>query len=397
MGPEPQELVEQGFVEQGYGAVADAFRRNFEDPGEDAAAVTVFHRGRLVADLWGGHDVVNDRPMPRDGLMVVASCSKGITATVLSMLVQQGHLDPDELVGTYWPEFAVNGKEHATVAMVASHTVGLPYPPLGTGLTGLDLHRGEAVTRALAAARPLWEPGTAMAYHPVTYGTLLEEIVRRATGSTISAHLRRLVAEPLGIDMWMGLPAEQDARVVPGLWEQTSPMAPDDAEQPEPGSYAAARQEFLRENPPMDPDFADPQEVRAHYAAERPAVGAVTNARALATMYAAVLGPVDGTRLLDGTTLERAVQPRTDDVETLIESGTAGPDIRFGLGYQLASPSMPGFGPASFGHTGAGARLGIADTEHQVAFGYVCSRMRNIGPQGDPRWANLIEAVRSCL
>ena len=392
MGPEPQELVEQG-----YGAVADAFRRNFEDPGEDAAAVTVFHRGRLVADLWGGHDVVNDRPMPRDGLMVVASCSKGITATVLSMLVQQGHLDPDELVGTYWPEFAVNGKEHATVAMVASHTVGLPYPPLGTGLTGLDLHRGEAVTRALAAARPLWEPGTAMAYHPVTYGTLLEEIVRRATGSTISAHLRRLVAEPLGIDMWMGLPAEKDARVVPGLWEQTSPMAPDDAEQPEPGSYAAARQEFLRENPPMDPDFADPQEVRAHYAAERPAVGAVTNARALATMYAAVLGPVDGTRLLDGTTLERAVQPRTDVVEILIESGTAGPDIRFGLGYQLASPSMPGFGPASFGHTGAGARLGIADTEHQVAFGYVCSRMRNIGPQGDPRWANLIEAVRSCL
>jgi CubicO group peptidase (beta-lactamase class C family) len=386
-----------GFVEEGFGAVADGFRGNFEDPGEDAAAVAVFHRGRLVADLWGGRDVVNDRPMARDGLMVVASCSKGITATVLAMLVQQGLLDPDELVGTYWPEFAANGKEHATVAMVASHTVGLPYPPLGTGLQGLDLHRGEAVTRVLAAARPLWEPGTAMAYHPVTYGTLLDEIVRRATGSTISAHLRRLVAEPLGIDMWMGLPAEEDARVVPGLWEQTSPMTPDDAEEPEPGSYAAARQGFLRENPPMDPDFADPREVRAHYAAERPAIGAVTNARALATMYAAVLGPVDGTRLLDETTLERAVQPRTDDVETLIESGTAGPDIRFGLGYQLASPSMPGFGPTSFGHTGAGARLGIADTEHQVAFGYMCSRMRNIGPHGDPRWAHLIEAVRSCL
>ena len=385
-----------GFVEQGYGAVGDAFRRNFEDPGEDAAAVTVFHRGRLVADLWGGRDVVNDRPMPRDGLMVVASCSKGITATVLAMLVQQGLLDPEELVGTYWPEFAVNGKEHATVAMVASHTVGLPYPPLGTGLQGLDLHRGEAVTRALAAARPLWEPGTAMAYHPVTYGTLLDEIVRRATGSTISTHLRQLVAEPLGIDMWMGLPAEQDVRVVPGLWEQTSPMEPEAADV-EPGSYAAARQEFLRENPPMDPDFSDPQEVRAHYAAERPAVGAVTNARALATMYAAVLAPVDGTRLLDETTLEGAVRPRTDDVETLIESGTAGPDIRFGLGYQLASPSMPGFGPTSFGHTGAGARLGIADTEHEVAFGYVCSRMRNIGPHGDPRWATLIEAVRSCL
>ena len=386
-----------GFVEQGYGAVADAFRHNFEDPGEDAAAVTVFHGGRLIADLWGGRDVVNRRAMPRDGLMMVASCSKGITATVLAMLVQQGKVDPDERVSTYWPEFAANGKEHATVAMVASHTVGLPYPPLGTGLQGLDLHRGEGVTRALAAAAPLWEPGTAMAYHPVTYGTLLDEIVRRATGSTIATHVHRLVAEPLGVDMWMGLPAELDARVVPGQWEQASPMEPDDEEAFEPGSYAAVRQDFLRENPPMDPDFADPQEVRAHYAAERPAIGAITSARALATMYAAVLGPVDGTRLVDDETLQVALRPRTDDVETLIESGTAGPDIRFGLGYQLASPSMPGFGPRSFGHTGAGARLGLADTEHQVAFGYVCSRMRNIGPHGDPRWASLIDAVRRSL
>ncbi len=86
-------------------------------------------------------------------------------------------------MAAYWPEFAASGKEHVTVGMVASHTAGLPYPPLGTGLTGLDLHRGPAVTRALAGAAPLWEPGTAMAYHPVTYGTLLDEIVRRATGT----------------------------------------------------------------------------------------------------------------------------------------------------------------------------------------------------------------------
>ena len=115
--------------------------------------------------------------------MMVASCSKGITATVLAMLVERGVLDPEERVAAYWPEFAAGGKEQVTLAMVASHTAGLPYPPLGTGLSGLDLHRGEAVTRALAGATPLWEPGTAMAYHPVTYGTLLDEIVRRATGT----------------------------------------------------------------------------------------------------------------------------------------------------------------------------------------------------------------------
>ncbi|WP_406832896.1 serine hydrolase domain-containing protein [Pedococcus sp. KACC 23699] len=285
-----------------------------------------------------------------------------------------------------------------TLGMVASHTAGLPYPPLGTGLQGLDLHRGEAVTRALAGGTPLWEPGTAMAYHPVTYGTLLDEIVKRASGRSIAQHVRTLIAEPLGVDLWMGLPPEHIPRVVPGLWEQQSPMTPDaDGAAPEPGSYAAQRQAFLRENPPMDPDFDDLDEVRAHYGAERPGIGAITDARALAAMYGALLGPVGGIQLVSEETRTRVTRPRTDGVETLIESGTAGPDIRFGLGYQLASPSMPGFGPTTFGHTGAGGRLGIADPDHEVGFGYVTSLMRDIGPHGDPRWKALIDAIRTCL
>ena len=168
--------------------------------------MTVVHDGVVVADLWGGTDVVLDRPMPADGLMMVASCSKGITATVLAVLVERGEIDPDALVTRYWPEFAAGGKAGTTVGMVAAHLAGLPYPPLGTGLKGLDLHRGPAVLEAFAGANPLWEPGLAMAYHPVSYGTLLDEIVRRATGSSISEHLRVLVAEPLGLDMWIGLP-----------------------------------------------------------------------------------------------------------------------------------------------------------------------------------------------
>ena len=210
-------------VAEGFGPVADAFQRNFDDPGEDGAAVAVFHDGRKVVDLSAGTDEVLNRPMPADPLMMVASCSKGITATVLAMLVERGVLDPEQRVAAYWPEFAANGKEHVTVAMVASHTAGLPYPPLGTGLRGLDLQRGAAVTRALAGATPLWEPGTAMAYHPVTYGTLLDEIVRRATGSSIAWHVRRWIAEPLDVDIWMGLPEQLIPRVVPGRWDKAGP------------------------------------------------------------------------------------------------------------------------------------------------------------------------------
>jgi CubicO group peptidase (beta-lactamase class C family) len=145
-------------VGQWFGAVADAFRGTSKELGEEAAAVTVFRGGTKIVDLWAGVDVVNQRPMPRDGLMMVASCSKGITATVVAMLVERGLLDPGERVATYWSEFAADGKEQATNEMVAAQIVGLPYPPLGTGLQGLDEHRREAVTKALVAAPPLWAP-----------------------------------------------------------------------------------------------------------------------------------------------------------------------------------------------------------------------------------------------
>ena len=178
-----------GHVADGFGLVADAFAANFDDPSEDAAAVSVVHDGVLVVDVWGGTDVVHDRPMPDDALMMVASCSKGITATVLAILLERGEVDPEVPVAAYWPEFAAAGKAAVTVGMVAAHIAGLPYPPLGTGLTGLDLHRGPAITEELARATPLWTPGTAMAYHPVTVGTLLDEIVLRATGSSIAEHV----------------------------------------------------------------------------------------------------------------------------------------------------------------------------------------------------------------
>ncbi len=385
-----------GGADAGFGLVADAFAKNFLELGEDAAAVCLFANGSKVVDLWAGTDVVGQRPMPADALMAVASCSKGITATVLAMLVERGSLDPEATVASLWPEFGAAGKEAVTVAMVACHTAGLPYPPLGTGLQGLDLQRGPEVTAALAEAAPLWPPGTAMAYHPVTVGIMLDEIVKRATGMSIAAQLQSLIAQPMGLSMWMGLPEQFIDRVVPGRWEADQSGEPEKVAPPA-GSYAELRQQFIAENPPMDPNFDDRDQVRDFYGAERPAAGRITDARSLAAMYAATLQPVNGARLFTDETRSRVTTPRTDDVETLIESGTAGPDIRFGLGYQLSSPSMPGFGPRSYGHTGAGARLGIADPDYGVGFGYICSKMRTIGPAGDPRWKNLIDAATKCL
>ena len=385
-----------GDVANGFGAVADAFARILEPREAGAAAVAVMLEGVPVVDLWGGVEEAFGRAMARDSLMLVASCSKGVTATVLAMLVERGAIDPSDLVSRHWPEYGCHGKEETTVAMVASHRAGLPFPPLGSGLTGLDYHRGPALLDALANAEPLWTPGTAMAYHSVTYGALLGEIIRRATGRTVGQHLQSLISRPLGLDLWIGLPSDLAGRLIPGRWS-LDPSSDGPDPEPAAGTYADLRRRSQAESAPIGPDWDDPAQIRSMAGEELPAVNAATTARSLARMYAATIGEVDGIRLYSDQTRHLVGSALTDDVDTLIESGTAGPNIRFGLGYQLASPSMPGFGPASFGHTGAGGRLGIADPTLGLSFGFVCSRMGVIGPHGDDRWSLLIESIRACL
>jgi CubicO group peptidase (beta-lactamase class C family) len=389
-----------GVVAAGFEPVAVAFERNFDELGEIGAAVAVYHEGRLVVDLAGGSDPVRDRAFTRESLMMVASCTKAAMATCVLMLADAGVVDVDEPVARYWPEFGQAGKSEIPLRWVLSHQVGLPYPDPEAPLCGLDLLSGPALLHQLERQAPWWPPGTAFAYHPVTSGAILGEVVRRVTGQTLGQWFAEHVAAPLGLEFWIGLPAELDDRVAPNVWAEgadawTAELASTAA--PSAGSYAARRLAAMAKLPPMDPDPHDPGSRRAYYGIEVPAGHGIANARSLARMLAALLDKVDGIRLLSPGMLAAATTPQTDGLPALAESGTAGPDIRFGLGYQLASPSMPGLSPASFGHTGAGGRLAIADPDLDVAFGYVCNSMRDIGPGGDPRWATLLTALRSCI
>ncbi len=390
-----------GTVEPGFEAVADAFERNFDELGELGAAVAVYARGRLVVDLAAGRDPVNDRPFTRESLMVVASCTKAATATCVLMLADAGRIDLDAPVAAYWPEFGQAGKAEIPVRWILSHQAGLPYPDPESGLSGLDHFDGPALVAQLERQAPWWPPGTAFAYHPVTYGTMLGEIVRRVTGQSPGQWFARHVAEPLGLEFWIGLPAELDdarrgARVGRATATRGPPNSPAPTRlRPAPTPPAAGRR--WRRCRRWAPTRTTPRRCAPTSASRcRPRNG-VANARSLARMGAALLDTVDGVRLLSPAMLAAATTPQTDGLPALIESGTAGPDLRFGLGYQLAAPSMPGLGPASFGHTGAGGRLLLADPDLDVAFGYVCNSARNIGPGGDPRWATLLTAVRTCL
>jgi CubicO group peptidase (beta-lactamase class C family) len=205
-----------GTVDADFVAVAEAFERTFADLGEIGAAVAVFHRGRLVVDLAGGVDPVGERPFTRESLVVVSSCTKVAMTTCVLMLADTGAIDLDAPVATYWPQFGRAGKAEIPVRWVLSHQAGLPYPDPESGLHGLDQFTGPALVAQLEAQAPRWPPGTACAYHPITLGTILGELLRRVTGETLGRWFARHVAEPLNLDLWIALSRDGRACIVAG-------------------------------------------------------------------------------------------------------------------------------------------------------------------------------------
>ena len=191
--------------------VRDAFEHNFHHRDEIGAAVAVWVDGDLAVNLWGGSaDAAGQRPWQDDTLASIFSASKALTSTCIHLLADRGELDLHSPVAEYWPEFAQAGKQDITVAMVMGHRSGVIGPQ--TRLTPNETLDWDAVCAHIANAEPWWEPGTAQGYHMVTFGFILGEITRRVTGRTLGEYLRKEIAEPLGIDVHIGLPAAEHHR-----------------------------------------------------------------------------------------------------------------------------------------------------------------------------------------
>lgn len=201
-----------GAVKEGFERVRDAFEQNFTAHDEVGAAVCVYVDGRMVVDLWGGTaDADAGRPWQRDTLMLIRSTTKGAAAICAAMLAERGELDVEAPVVDTWPEFGAQGKEEVPVAWVLCHRVGLP--ALDAWIGRDEAVAWDPVVEALAAQRPVWQPGTRHGYHALTYGFLVGEIVRRVTGRTLGRYFHDEVAQPLGLDFWIGLPNDAVARV----------------------------------------------------------------------------------------------------------------------------------------------------------------------------------------
>jgi CubicO group peptidase (beta-lactamase class C family) len=368
-------------------AVREAFTRNFETGREVGAAFAATVDGKFVVDLWGGYaDAARTQPWQRDTLVNVFSTTKAMTALCAHVLVDRGLLDVGRPVAHYWPEFAQGGKATLPVHYLLSHRAGLAAirPPLPAEA----LYDWRRMTDTLAAEAPWWEPGTANGYHAITFGYLVGELIRRITGVTPGTFLRREIAQPLGADFHVGLPATEDRRVaemIPPTAEEAAAVGL--AAAPDPDSLLGK----VMANPPLAAEAANQ---RAWRAAEIPAANGHGNARSIARVMAALAcgGTLDGVRLLGANTIARAIQEQCFGQDLVL-----GLPMRWGLGFMLASEHLPlGPNPRTFGHGGWGGSLGIADADARVSWAYVMNKM-SPGTTGDTRAAALAAALYGSL
>ncbi len=380
-------------VTSGYEPVADAFDRIVRDDPEGGAALAVYVDGRPVVDLGGGlADPATRTPWSADTLALIFSCTKALLATCANVASREGHLDLDAPIAGYWPAFAQNDKAQITARMVLSHSAGLS--ALDTGFGPRALFDSAQIVRALELQRPLWSPGSGHAYHAMTYGWLVAEILRRSTGETLGDIFARLFGGE-GSSTWLGTPAAQFPRVATASWDRAHAVLEFPRDEPGVPWTQRAATRAITLGGALDPELVGPRSGLNDpvlQAAGVPALGAVSTARSLARVWSTTIVATEGREpLLDPQTIQDVTACLEDGPSVL---GAPGPWPRWATGYMLDSEFSAMLGPESFGHDGAGGQLTFADTRYGVGFAFVTNRLRNVE---DDRATSLVSALRGAL
>ncbi|XVU30592.1 serine hydrolase domain-containing protein [Actinoplanes sp. CA-054009] len=331
--------------------VRAAFEQNFADGAEVGASFCATVDGDVVVDLWGGHaDAARTRPWERDTIVNVYSITKTMAALTALLVADGGELDFQAPVARYWPSFAAGGKGEVTVAQVMSHSAGLS--GWRAPLKPADLYDWEKATELLAAQEPFWKPGTASGYHAVTQGFLIGEIVRRITGRTLGTVFRSEIAEPLGADFHIGLPASEEHRVAELIAPAREAFSGETTD----------LQDNAAHNPPLNTAIAN---TRAWRAAEIPAGGGTGNARSVARIHTIL---ACGDSLISPSTCRRALDVQVEGVDLIL-----GLPIRFGLGFAVGGDFMPS--PNTLYWGGAGGSLAVIDLDARATYAYTMNKM----------------------
>jgi CubicO group peptidase (beta-lactamase class C family) len=367
------------------GAVKDAFAANFAQNGDIGASAAVVMNGKLVVDIWGGHqDAARTTPWERDTIINVFSTTKTMSCLALLVLASRGQVDVDQPVERYWPEFGANGKGNVLVRHLLSHTAGLP--GWEKRIEPTDLYDWNKVTGLLAEQATWWEPGWKSGYHGVTQGNLVGEVVRRVDGRSVGRFFAEEIAKPMGADFHIGTPPECDSRVAlvipPAIPASTGGSAPAPSRDSIP--YRAANPRLVAEQAWEIP----------WRRAEIPAAGGHGNARSTALAQAAVShgGELRGTQLLSKATIDRIF-----DVQAAGRDLVLGIGVTFGVGYGLNSPRNPISPNARVCYWGGwGGSLVVNDVDAGFTLAYVMNRMGE-GTVGDDRAHTLLRALYASI
>jgi len=374
------ELI-SGYCDPRFEQVADVLRHSLESKFEVGASFAVEIEGEMVMDLWGGHkDAERTMPWQQDTIVNVFSVTKGVTAICAAKLIEQGHLDLHQKVSHYWPEYGCNGKENTTVIDLLCHRAGMfgfrDQVPLD------DWTNWGQFTGMLAAQAPFAEPNSIQAYHALTFGWLVGELIRRVDGRTVGVYFKEEIANPLGLDFAIGLDDSDMARCAQMLMLDELPSIsqlnvlkylPDFLLSKSLTNIKAAVSRGFNpiafDGRAMDnPNFANTTEWRR---AEIPAANGHGVASSLATLYGILSngGSRDGNEVLKPETIEllRTVHSNGPDMVLF------GLNYKFGLGHMLNAPITPigrNRSESMFGHTGIGGAVVFGDVEKKLGFSF---------------------------
>lgn len=360
-----------GFVSPGWEAVAQQFVENFS-AGELGASCTVVQQGRRVVDLWGGQVEPEGDAWTESTLATFFSCSKILTTIVIHRLVADGLIKLDTPLSKVWPELKA-GQLGGTLRMALSHTLGLP--AMASKLRDGAYNDHEYMVGKLEKQAPLWEPGTRVGYHPITFGFILGEIVRRLTGKTLGRYFAKEFAEPLGLDLYIGLPKKLFPRVAP-----TRAYRPGRNDPVKHVALASQEIGSIQNLWLFNGGRWRTEEINSAEGlkAEIPAANGVGNARALAALLALFNDPERAANMgfdegvISG--LESVSAAGHKDATLLCQS-------RFSLGMMKSmdnrlDPGADNFviGRRAFGHVGMGGSFGFCDREAAISAGYVMNQ-----------------------
>ncbi|WP_243076486.1 serine hydrolase domain-containing protein [Microbacterium sp. SS28] len=364
-----------GTADDRLGEIADRLEGFLAADPDLSFQAAAFHDGAPVLDVWGGPHLAED------SVMVPFSVTKNTIGLSVGLLVERGELDLDALVVDCWPEFGAHGKDRVTVRQLLSHQAGLPQAT--PALTVAELLDDHAAAERLAATTPFWYPGTAFGYHGITIGNLASELVFRVTGRTLHEFYEQEIRAPHGIDFYLGLPADQDARKA-----RTLPMIKPVADTST--MYASLLAPLAFGMPGPQVDLAN-DEVSWRFG--HPAVSGTGTARGLARLFAAAVTGVDGAApFLSAETVLTIGQQQVRGYDEVLGQ----PHRSHSIVFQKPTPTLAFGGPRAFGHDGAMGALACVDPDTGIAFAWTIAR----GPWpggADPRALTLASDLGTIL